>query len=898
MPDCVTNSDCRPDSTCRPDVLGVRKCTSVCTGYTCPPNSDCRASAHVGQCVCRAGFTGNANDRNGCRPVPKDQCQTDAQCPDNSKCQANPSTGVRSCSPACATVRCGPGAVCVANNHAAKCSCPTTGRYAPGDPATQGCRSAQCLANTDCPSTHTCDQSSYTCKPVCAQNSCGKNAICLAENHMAMCSCPAGYEANPHPEVECIRVDLCASQPCHASAFCTPQAGRAVCACPSDRIGDPYKTGCRANGTCPLGNSDCPSEAVCLDGRCSDPCDAGLCGPNAQCRTLNHSPVCSCLPGFNPNPTADRGCVRRPVSCRSEADCAGNPCLNGQCKAVCRNAADCAQGERCAGNMCQVACLGHEQCPTGQACVSGYCTAGCRVKTDCPINQDCLNHRCENPCQREGVCGPNAQCRVIDRTAQCACPPGFTGGPTAQQGCMRNPVYCQSNTPCPAGMTCQSGRCYPSCRDSGNCAGGERCLTGQCVKVCYTDNNCLSGEVCIDGGCRPGCRSDTDCSQSSQCVNSQCRCAQGYQAGPNGCIDIDECKVGRPPCHQSAQCVNTPGSFRCNCREGTVGDPYGEPGCVAPNQCKNNAGCPDQLACISRTPGGPKMCSDPCASTTCGRNAQCTAIDHQASCSCPDNTRGDPTDSKLGCFRVDCIENDDCPSDRSCDKLNYKCFNPCERMDCFNGVCQVKNRKAICQCAPGFRSTPDNKCVDVDECSSVTNPCHPTAQCRNTPGNFQCTCPAGLVGEPYKGGCKRPGSCATDSDCPLTASCIGGVCKDPCALPGSCGTNSECTVENHAPLCRCAFQTTGDPKVGCNVLQCIDSSDCSSKETCVNNKCVDACAASKTCGPNSSCKSSNHRKLILKNPLKLFLTYYFLIQELFVNVKRDSLEMLIKAALT
>ena len=115
---------------------------------------------------------------------------------------------------------------------------------------------------------------------------------------------------------------------------------------------------------------------------------------------------------------------------------------------------------------------------------------------------------------------------------------------------------------------------------------------------------------------------------------------------------------------------------------------------------------------------------------------------------------------------------------------------------------------------------------------------------RNTPGNFQCLCPdgtypqqmtylviyltidfvvwfekknkkkTGLVGEPYKAGCKRPGQCVADSDCPLTASCVSGTCKDPCGLAGACGKGSDCVTENHLPVCRCPFQTTGNPKIG------------------------------------------------------------------------------------
>ena len=851
LPDCETNADCRNDFTCRPDVLGVRKCTPVCAGFTCPPNSDCRTTNHVGQCFCRAGFTGNPNDRNGCRIVSKDQCQTDAQCLESETCKLD-LLGVRTCVPVCQSVKCGPLAICVSNNHAAQCQCPP-GLYTGEPSSSEGCRQVQCLSNTDCSSSMSCDRKSLSCIPVCVSNSCGLNAICLAENHMAMCSCPNGYEPNPHPEIECIASDLCRSESCHSSAQCDTVAGKALCTCPVDTVGDPYTSGCRTNGTCPNGNKDCPSEAACSNGRCINPCD-GYCGPNTECRCTNHIPVCSCPPNFAPNPTVKEGCIRKPQACRFDGDCSGSTCLKGQCQFVCRNENDCAQGERCIGSMCMLQCLTHSQCASQQACVNGLCKSGCRSNNDCPTGKACFNTQCENPCEREGVCGINALCQVVEHSAQCQCPKGFIGGPTAQEGCMRAPSFCQNSTPCPSGMSCDGGRCYPTCRSNTNCAEGERCIKGTCIKVCYSDNNCLSGEVCIDGGCRSGCRAENDCATGQVCINSQCKCATGYKLVGSSCVDVNECDT--KSCHFTAVCTNTVGSFRCSCPEGTVGDGYSDPGCVSANECEVNTNCGGQLACLTRT-NGAKACADPCASASCGPNAICTVIDHQASCSCPTATRGDPNDQSLGCFRVDCSENDDCAFDHACDQKTFKCFNPCERMDCFNGLCQVKNRKAVCQCAAGFEPSINNQCADINECSR--NPCHPTATCRNTPGKFQCVCPEGLVGEPYKDGCRKPGRCVADSDCPLTASCISGTCKDPCSVANSCGINAECFTENHTPVCRCPFQAAGDAKVECYTLECVDSSDCSANEECVNSKCKDACSSPKACGRNSQCSAINHR---------------------------------------
>ena len=41
----------------------------------------------------------------------------------------------------------------------------------------------------------------------------------------------------------------------------------------------------------------------------------------------------------------------------------------------------------------------------------------------------CREKTCINPCLLKGVCGENAQCRVVNRKAQCTCPPGHFGHP-------------------------------------------------------------------------------------------------------------------------------------------------------------------------------------------------------------------------------------------------------------------------------------------------------------------------------------------------------------------------------------------------------------------------------------------------------------------------------------
>ena len=67
-------------------------------------------------------FTGNADNRQGCTQSLKEKCTTDGQCKEDEVCRL--SQGKKSCIPACTALNCGPGGICAARNHVAKCTCP------------------------------------------------------------------------------------------------------------------------------------------------------------------------------------------------------------------------------------------------------------------------------------------------------------------------------------------------------------------------------------------------------------------------------------------------------------------------------------------------------------------------------------------------------------------------------------------------------------------------------------------------------------------------------------------------------------------------------------------------------------------------------------------------------
>lgn len=78
-------------------------------------------------------------------------------------------------------------------------------------------------------------------------------------------------------------------------------------------------------------------------------------------------------------------------------------------------------------------------------------------------------------------------------------------------------------------------------------------------------------------------RTDYACSDNAGCLDDSrvpgytCNCSEGYRGDgyKNGtdCKDIDECKEGLDDCERPplGMCINTPGSFKCNCTDGSTG---------------------------------------------------------------------------------------------------------------------------------------------------------------------------------------------------------------------------------------------------------------------------------------------------------------------------------------
>ena len=83
--------------------------------------------------------------------------------------------------------------------------------------------------------------------------------------------------------------------------------------------------------------------------------------------------------------------------------------------------------------------------------------------------------------------------------------------------------------------------------------------------------------------------------------------------------------------------------------------------------------------------------------------------------------------------------------------------------------------------------------------------------------------------------------------------CIRDRPPNPCN-PTPCGPNSQCQIASGQAQCSCLFNMIGAAP-NCRP-ECLDSSDCQSTQTCLNQRCIDPCPG--LCGANTDCRVLNH----------------------------------------
>ncbi|RDD36185.1 Latent-transforming growth factor beta-binding protein 1, partial [Trichoplax sp. H2] len=480
-----------------------------------------------------------------------------------------------------------------------------------------------------------------TCDYTCANFPCYENVTCtdnVAPLTGYTCgSCPQGYTGDG---ILCSDFDECASSATNnCQQVCVNTIGGYTCDCQSG-----YQL--NADGK------------TCLD---ADECfkNSQICGQ--ICTNTNGSYICSCHSGFNLN-SDNKSCIAA-TTCSSNNNCSESCTLiNGKDQCACKNGyilqpdgVSCKDRDECADKIdtCQMLCnntIGGYQC----SCSSGYslnvdgktCSDinECSTFNACHSNANCQNtpgsYTCScnsgytgngktctdiNECSSSSTCGNNANCFNSAGSYNCQCKPGFYS--TSSSSNMLNGNSCQKETAYE--LTVRIDATFNAQFNDKNSAAykNEISKLQAAILSAYQNDSRTSNEVKIvtitnlrQGSIIADCivtvlknytqgtnllkdiihtgsvsnyvvqsinvtdynecnnLQDYSCIGNQQCVNTMgsytCNCSAGYQFNPTlqRCIDINECQKSVSPCHQNSNCINTAGSYQCQCKNGYIGD--------------------------------------------------------------------------------------------------------------------------------------------------------------------------------------------------------------------------------------------------------------------------------------------------------------------------------------
>lgn len=190
------------------------------------------------------------------------------------------------------------------------------------------------------------------------------------------------------------------------------------------------------------------------------------------------------------------------------------------------------------------------------------------------------------------------------------------------------------------------------------------------------------------------------------CINTvgsfQCQCPEGFININNECVLDSSCTV----CSSDKHCMKENDSTACKCRAGykTTGED-----CEDINECEvYNIHCDDDFVC--RNDMGTYSCVHP---NSCDTLHECN--------------------SGYGCVDGMCQDIDECEDSSSVCPADTHCSNTEGGYNCN-------------QCDPGYKKAGEN-CVDVDECVEGKHNCHAKAKCINKEGSFKCACLKGYTGD-------------------------------------------------------------------------------------------------------------------------------------------------------
>ncbi|KAK3590313.1 hypothetical protein CHS0354_034248 [Potamilus streckersoni] len=683
----------------------------------------------------------------------------------------------------------------------------------------------------------------------CNSLNCSGTAGCTKDEHgNATCFCKIGFQMSPNGDI-CNDVDECQRAVCQHR--CINTEGSFSCSCFNGYIIESDRSSCKicelpkygenCNNTCQCGQGaiECDHTKGCICSKtwtgtnCDEDIDEclvpNICNDSFKiCLNTNGSYRCNCKDGYTLNASGScidlNECNHPELNtcqqlCNNEAGGFSCSCFNGyiqdrndtthcedidecsvgisRCEQLCQNSngrytCDCYFGyilnsDRKTCKKVEDPCATFGNITCSQLCVLEDGHVFCSCGTGYKLGSD--NQTCEdiNECEDKTLNRCSDNCTNVNASYVCSCPNGFH---------LAND-----------GRTCRACDAFhygPNCSTQCNCGiGSERC-------------DPILGCVCYDGWHGTNCDKDIDecvkdpCSgTNSICINTAgsyaCNCFLGYRNVSGICEDIDECSDPRlNECNHI--CKNNIGSYNCSCYEGFVSN-----GIVCIAACKANTYGPD--------------CDLNC---TCDmENTQlCSRVD--GTCLCRKGWEGKEC-------RVDI---DECSGSSSpCGTTNKMCVN--------------SPGSFACKCEQGYEMSNTTQCIDLDECAGLHNCSH---QCINSEGSYRCTCNEGFqLSQADNRSCFDLDECAGLHNC--SYQCINSegsyrcTCKEGFQLSQadnrSCFDIDECTgLHNCSHQC---VNSEGGYRCTCNEGFYLSQADNHSCLSCGPNNYGIDCAMNCTC---------------------------------------------------
>lgn len=406
------------------------------------------------------------------------------------------------------------------------------------------------------------------------------------------------------------------------------------------------------------------------------------------------------------------------------------------------------------------------------------------------------------------------------------------------------------------------------CFHSNTCHESAKCINTEGGFTCVCDNGLVGNP--LSTGCRKAgdCLTSDDCPPSASCYNSTCR---------------NPCEISGV-CGKNAECIPISHEATCKCPKRTKEDHNHN--CISV-ECLDSNDCLENKTCLNST------CINPCEiPNICGEKAFCSPSNHVGICICEPGTTGDP---HLGCFPFQyCSEEIQCPSGSKCSNglCSSQCTNARECLSdqlCIQGICQptcTSNNSCpehqFCQnniCIQEFKCKTNVDCNDDEKCASNTLGqrncvdaceevlCGRNAECHSKNHIASCYCKIGFIGDPTdeKLGCQQK-ECENDEQCSKDKLCDQYMCKIACLVHNPCGKNTLCSAERHKQTCYCQPGYTGDPHLGCHLIDFCADQPCAPGANCHNSRGSFKCTCShgsvgdpynEGCQPSVECASNN-----------------------------------------